>query len=102
MDFGTVKTMLRVAEGETGGSCSIGADAVFYRNRGELILTRVGERRLLAGLAAEALPETAFAAIPRGLAAADALAAQGEPLRALQEVTHAYETAVKLFDGGLG
>jgi tRNA(Ile)-lysidine synthase len=41
MDFGTVKTMLRVAEGETGGSCSIGADAVFYRNRGELILTRV-------------------------------------------------------------
>jgi NAD(P)H-dependent FMN reductase len=65
-------------------------------------LTRAGERRLLAALTAEALPETAPAAIPRHLAAADALAAQGERLRALQEVTRAYETAVKVFDGGPG
>ena len=41
VDFGTVKTMLRVAEGETGSSCSIGGDAVFYRNRGQLVFSRV-------------------------------------------------------------
>ncbi len=41
IDFGTVKTMLRVAEGETGSSCSIAKDIVFYRNRGELIFARI-------------------------------------------------------------
>lgn len=65
-------------------------------------LTRAGERRLLASLAAESLPETAPAAIPRHLAAADALAAHGESLRALQEITRGYETAVKVFDGRNG
>lgn len=75
---------------------------LWYDNLPYLGLTRAGERRLLAALAAEALPETAFAAIPRDLAAADALAAQGEPLRALQEVTHVYDTAVKVFDASHG
>ncbi|HYQ86503.1 MAG TPA: tRNA lysidine(34) synthetase TilS [Bacteroidota bacterium] len=40
IDFGTVKTMLRVAGGETGTSCSIAKDAVFYRNRDQLIFLR--------------------------------------------------------------
>ena len=75
---------------------------LWYDNLPYLGITRAGKRRLLAALAAEALPETAFAAIPRGLAAADALAAQGEPLRALHEVTHVYETAVKVFDASHG
>jgi hypothetical protein len=75
---------------------------LWYDTLPYLGLTRAGERRLLAALTAAALPETAPAAIPRHLLAADMLAAQGEPLRALQEVTRAYETAVKLFDGSLG
>jgi tRNA(Ile)-lysidine synthase len=41
VDFGTVKTMLRVAGGETGSSCSIGGETVFYRNRKDLIFSRV-------------------------------------------------------------
>jgi tRNA(Ile)-lysidine synthase len=41
IEFGTVKTMLRVAGGETGTSCSIAKDAVFYRNRDQLIFSRV-------------------------------------------------------------
>ncbi len=75
---------------------------LWYDNLPYLDLTRAGERRLLAALAAGALPETTPAAIPRHLAAADALAAHGEPLRALQEVTQAYETAAHIFDGRPG
>jgi len=75
---------------------------LWYDSLPYLGLTRAGERRLLAALATESLPETAHAAIPRHLAAAEALAAQGEPLRALQRVTRAYETAMKVFDGSQG
>jgi tRNA(Ile)-lysidine synthase len=41
IDFGTVKTMLQVAGGETGSSCSIAKDIVFYRDRGRLIFARI-------------------------------------------------------------
>jgi multimeric flavodoxin WrbA len=75
---------------------------LWYDSLPYLGLTRAGERRLLAALATEALPETAPAAIPRHLAAAEALAAQGEPLRALQQVTRAYDTAMKVFEGSQG
>ena len=75
---------------------------LWYDTLPYLGLTRAGERRLLAALTAAALPEAASAAIPRHLAAADALAARGEPLRALQEITRAYEKGVKVFDGNLG
>jgi multimeric flavodoxin WrbA len=75
---------------------------LWYDSLPYLGLTRAGERRLLAALATEALPETAHAAIPRHLAAAEALAAQGEPLRALQQVTRAYDTAMKVFDDSQG
>jgi multimeric flavodoxin WrbA len=75
---------------------------LWYDNLPYLGLTRAGERRLLAALTTAALPETAHAAIPRHLAEADALAARGERLQASQEVTRAYEAAVKVLDGGQG
>jgi len=56
----------------------------------------------LADLTTAALPEHADPAIPRGLAQADALAARGEPLRALLEITRAYEAGVKVFEAGQG
>jgi 2-methylcitrate dehydratase PrpD len=56
----------------------------------------------LAALAAVALPGIGDALIPRHLAEADALAAQGEPLRALQAVTRAYEAGVKVFETNRG
>ena len=62
-------------------------------------LNRVGERRLLAGLITQALPISADAAIPRGLARADALAAAGQALESLTEITRVYEAGVKAFDG---
>ncbi|TLY29193.1 MAG: tRNA lysidine(34) synthetase TilS [Ignavibacteria bacterium] len=40
IDFATVKSMIRVADGETGTSCSIAKDAVFCRNRDQLIFMR--------------------------------------------------------------
>jgi hypothetical protein len=68
----------------------------------DLSFTPAAERRLLAALTTAALPETADPAIPRGLAQADALAARGEHLRALQEITRAYEAGVKVFEDGQG
>ncbi len=75
---------------------------LWYDNLPYLGLTRAGERRLLAALAAAALPGIGDALIPRHLAEADALAAQGEPLRALQAVTRAYEAGVKVFEANRG
>ena len=62
-------------------------------------LSRAGERRLLAGLITQALPISADADISRGLARADALAAAGQELEALTEITRVYEAGVKVFDG---
>lgn len=73
---------------------------LWYDNLPYLGLSRAGERRLLAALASAALPETADATAPRYLVEADALAARGEPLRALQAVTRAYEVGVKGFEAG--
>jgi NAD(P)H-dependent FMN reductase len=71
---------------------------LWYDNLPYLGLTRAGERRLLAAMTTAALPATADAAIPRHLAEADTLAARGEPLRALQAVTRAYDAGVKVFE----
>src|SRR5574337_803055 len=65
-------------------------------------LSRAAERRLLADLVTAALPENADPAIPRGLAEADALAARGEHLQALQAITRAYEAGVKAFEAVQG
>jgi NAD(P)H-dependent FMN reductase len=75
---------------------------LWYDGLPYLGLNRAGERRLLADLTTLALPEHADPAIPRGLAQADALAARGEPLRALLEITRAYEAGVKVFEAGQG
>ena len=61
-------------------------------------LTRAGERRLLAALTATTPPAGTDPAIPAGLARADALAARGEHLEAMREVTRSYEAAVKAFE----
>ncbi len=63
-------------------------------------LTRAAERRLLAGLTATALPHDADPAILRRLVEADALAARGDQLLALQEITRAYDAGVKAFETG--
>jgi NAD(P)H-dependent FMN reductase len=75
---------------------------LWYDRLPYLGLTRAGERRLLAALTTAALPETADPAIPRGLAQADAFAARGEHLRALQEITRTYEAGFRAFEGSQG
>ncbi len=75
---------------------------LWYDGLPYLGLSRAGERRLLADLTTTALPENADPAIPRRLAQADALAARGEHLRALQEITRAYEAGVKVFEESQG
>ncbi len=73
---------------------------LWYDNLPYLGLTRLEERRLLASLVVSALPEKGHAAIPRGLAEADALAARGEPLQAMRAITREYEAGVKIFEAG--
>jgi len=75
---------------------------LWYDSLPYLGLSRAGERRLLADQTVAALPENADPAIPRGLAYADALAAHGESLRSLQEITRAYEASVKAFEASKG
>jgi NAD(P)H-dependent FMN reductase len=71
---------------------------LWYDGLPYLGLNRAGERRLLADLTTAALPENADPAISRGLARADALAARGDDLQALQEISRAYERGVKVFE----
>jgi multimeric flavodoxin WrbA len=75
---------------------------LWYDSLPYLSLTRAAERRLLATLTTAALPDDADPAIARGLAHADTLAAQGEALRSLQEITRTYEAGVKVFEEGQG
>jgi multimeric flavodoxin WrbA len=62
-------------------------------------LSRVGERRLVADLTTLALPAGADAAVPCGLARADAWAAAGRSMESLTEITRVYEAGVKAFEG---
>ena len=73
---------------------------LWYDNLPYLSLSRAAERRLLAVLTAAALPDRVDPAIPHCLAQAETLAARGESLRSLQEVTRAYEAGVKAFEKG--
>jgi hypothetical protein len=65
-------------------------------------MSRAAERRLLANLTTAALPEQSDPAIHRALVQADALAAGGDSLPSLQEVTRAYEAGVKVFESNQG
>ena len=62
-------------------------------------MNRAGERRLLADLTTMALRPSPDAAIPFGLARADALSAAGRPLESLTEITRVYDSGVKAFEG---
>ena len=75
---------------------------LWYDSLPYLSLSRAAERRLLADHTTAALPEGADPAIARGLVGADALAARGESLRSMQEITRAYEAGVKVFESGPG
>lgn len=63
-----------------------------------LVLSRAGERRLLADLTTMALRPNTDVAVPCGLARADALGAAGRLLESLTEVTRVYEAGVKAFE----
>jgi len=75
---------------------------LWYDSLPYLGLTRVAERRLLASLTTAALPHDADPAILRRLVEADALAARGDQLLALQETTRAYDAGVKVFEANQG
>jgi len=62
-------------------------------------MSRFAERRLLASLAVAALPPQADPALGLSLARADALAARGDSLGAMQLLSQAYGAAVKAFEG---
>ncbi len=64
-----------------------------------LSLDRVGERTLLANLVVSAAGDRADPEVARGLAAANVLAAGGDSLGAMKEITRAYDAAMKAFDG---
>lgn len=72
---------------------------LWYDTLPYLGLSRAGERRLLADLTTAALPAGADAAVPCGLARADALAAAGRARESLIEITQVYEAGVKVFEG---
>ncbi|MDA8217805.1 MAG: flavodoxin family protein [Dehalococcoidales bacterium] len=72
---------------------------LWYDSLPYLGLNRAGERRLLADLTTSALPLTADPEVPRGLARADALLAEGKLLESLSEVTRVYDAGFKAFQG---
>jgi multimeric flavodoxin WrbA len=70
---------------------------LWYDQLPYLSLSRAAERRLLAELAAQALPAGENSKT-LGLARADELSAAGKPLDALREVTRVYEAGVAAFE----
>jgi NAD(P)H-dependent FMN reductase len=75
---------------------------LWYDDLPYLSMSRAAERRLLAALATEALPDGTLPDIARLLASADRLAAKGEILQSLKASTAVYEAAVKIFEGKRG
>ena len=61
-------------------------------------LSRAEERRLLADLTVQAIPEGSGASIAVGLARSDELAAAGRKLDALAEITRVYEAGAQAFE----
>jgi NAD(P)H-dependent FMN reductase len=71
---------------------------VWYDKLPYINLSRVEERRLLAGLVSLAVPGGLDSEILSGLARADALSAAGKSVEVMQEITKVYEAGVKAFD----
>ena len=97
---GQLGAKLAAMAGERNRFAGVEERLLWYDSLPYLNLSRAAERRLLAALTTAALPDHADPAIARGLAHAEALAASGESLRSLQEVTRAYEAGVKVFEEG--
>lgn len=95
---GELGAQLASMAGERHRFAGVEERLLWYDSLPYLSLSRAAERRLLAALATAALPDHADLAIAHGLAHADTLAARGEPLRSLQEITRAYEAGVKAFE----
>lgn len=75
---------------------------LWYDDLPYLGMSRAAERRLLAALTTEALPDGALPDTARVLARADRLAAGGEALQSLKTSTAVYEATVKVFEGRQG
>jgi len=73
-----------------------------YDNLPYLGMSRAAERRLLAALATEALPDGALPDVARDLASVDHLAARGETLQSLKTSAAIYHAAAKVFEGTQG
>jgi multimeric flavodoxin WrbA len=71
---------------------------LWYDQLPYLGLSRAEERRLLADLTALALPEEQSATLTSSLARADLLAAAGDRLGSMIEITKCYEAGVKAFE----
>jgi multimeric flavodoxin WrbA len=71
---------------------------LWYDSLPYLNLSRAAERRLLAALVTQACPEDADPSVAGGLAEAEALAASGQHLQALQAISRVYEAGVKRFE----
>jgi multimeric flavodoxin WrbA len=69
-----------------------------YDNLPYLNLSRAAERRLLAALTTEALPDEALAGVATALAHVEDLTARGHGLESLETITSIYETTVKAFE----
>jgi multimeric flavodoxin WrbA len=72
---------------------------LWYDQLPYLGLSRAGERRLLAALTGLALPKDRSGTVTSGLARADLLAASGDRMGSLIEITKSYEAGVKGFEG---
>ena len=75
---------------------------LWYDNLPYLSMNRAAERRLLAAVATEALPDGALPDLARVLARTDHLAAQGRTLESLKASTAIYEATVKVFEATRG
>jgi multimeric flavodoxin WrbA len=71
---------------------------LWYDNLPYLNLSRAAERRLLAALTTEALPDEALSGIARALAHVEDLAARGHSLVSLKAATSVYEATAKAFE----
>ena len=71
---------------------------LWYDNLEYLNLNRLQERRLLAGLAVDSLPDDEAAALALDLIESDKLGAAGQTVQGAAEVTGVYEAAVRAFE----
>ena len=71
---------------------------LWYDNLPYLGMSRAAERRFLAALTTEALPDDAIPGLDRLLAQADHEAAAGRPLDSLKTTTAVYEATMKAFE----